>query len=344
MKRHGNLFERIASFDNLELAYRKASLGRRYVPAVLRFGAAIEESLIQLHNELMWKEYQPRPCRRFVIYEPKERVIHAAAFRDRVVHHAIMNVVEPIWDGLFIEESFACRTGRGTHAGVLKLDRMLQSAGAAGQPVFCLKGDVAKFFPSINHHVLMAVIRRKIKCSRTLDLFKTIVFVNGDPEDPLSHDMPIGNLVSQWAANLYLNELDQFVKHQLKARHYMRYMDDTVILHTDKRQLLAWKNEIDGFLRSHLLLATNSKTAVFPVMQGIDFLGYRTWPNGRRLLRKSSARRMVQRLKALRALFVDGKVGLDKVSASVRSWIAHCNFCESWRVRARVLRGATFGG
>lgn len=341
MKRHGNLFEKIVTFDNLELAYRKVIRGKRYRPAALRFYANLEENLIQLQNELIWGMYETRPYRTFTIHEPKERTIYAAAFRDRVVHHAIMNVVEPIWDGLFSADSYACRSGMGTHAGVAKLDRMLQSATAKWGKVYCLKGDVAKFFPSINHHILMAIIRRKIKCAKTLDLIEKIVFTNGDRSDPDSHDLPIGNLVSQWGANLYLNELDQFAKHHLKARYYIRYMDDFVILHHDKRQLLDWQRKIAAFVQSNLALKLNNKTGVFPASQGIDFLGYRTWLD-RRLLRKSSSRRMVKRLKKLRALFATGKVNLKRVASSVTSWLAHCDYCSSWRVRARVLRAAVF--
>lgn len=341
MKRHGNLFERIATFENLELAYRKAARGKRYRPDALRFHANLEENLIQLQNELIWQMYEPRPYRTFIIHEPKQRIIYAAAFRDRVVHHAIMNVLEPIWEGLFIANSYACRKGMGTHEGVAKLDRMLQSALAANKEVYCFKADVAKFFPNINHHILMAIIRRKIKCKKTLALLEKIVFANGDINNPQSRDLPIGNLISQWSANLYLNELDLFAKHQLKAQHYIRYMDDFIILHHDKRQLLAWQREIVTFLHDRLALSLNNKTSIFPASQGIDFLGYRTWAH-KRLLRKSSAKRMVRRLKKLQWLFGQGKASLARVTDSVRSWVAHCDYCDSWKVRQRILGGVCF--
>lgn len=337
MKRHNNLFDRIVTFDNLELAYKKAVKGKRYRPDALRFHDKMEENLIQIQNELLWEMYEPKPYRTFIIYEPKQRTIYAAAFRDRVVHHAIMNVLEPIWEGLFIGNSYACRNGMGTHEGVAKLDRMLQSAGP---DAYCFKADVAKFFPSINHHILMAIIRRKIKCKKTLALLEKIIFANGDIDNPESHDLPIGNLISQWGANLYLTEMDLFVKHELKARHYIRYMDDFIILHQDKRQLLLWQHEIVTFLHDRLVLMLNNKTSIFPASQGIDFLGYRTWTH-KRLLRKSSAKRMVRRLKALQYLFARRKVDLHRVNNSVRSWVAHCSYCDSWRVRRRIL-GAVF--
>lgn len=160
-------------------------------------------------------------------------------------------------------------------------------------------------------------------------------------QDPQSRDLPIGNLISQWSANLYLNELDLFAKHQLKAQHYIRYMDDFIILHHDKRQLLAWQREIVAFLHDRLALSLNNKTSIFPASQGIDFLGYRTWAH-KRLLRKSSAKRMVRRLKKLQWLFGQGKASLARVTDSVRSWVAHCDYCDSWKVRQRILGGACF--
>ena len=189
--------------------------------------------------------------------------------------------------------------------------------------------------------VLMAIIRRKIKCSRTLALLESIVFATGDRADPTSHDMPIGNLISQWGANLYLNELDQFVKHDLRARYFIRLMDDTLILHPDKRQLLAWQREIEHFLGSRLLLRPNNKTSIFPVAQGIDFLGYRTWLTGR-LLRKSSAKRMISRLRYLARKYREGKVAISDVTQSVRSWVAHAVSADSWPFRARVLGSVVF--
>lgn len=343
MKRHGNLFERIATFDNLELAYRKAVRGKRYRVDALHFHDRLEENLIQIQNELIWQMYEPRPFRTFIIYEPKQRTIYAAAFRDRVVHHAIMNIIEPIWEGLFIANSYACRKGMGTHEGVAKLDRMRQSAMSSGANIYCFKADVAKFFPSINHHILMAIIRRKIKCQKTLELLEKIIFANGDIDNQDSHDLPIGNLISQWGANLYLNELDIFTKHRLKAKHYIRYMDDFIILHHDKQQLLIWQREIVAFLQDRLALSLNNKTSIFPASQGIDFLGYRTWTN-KRLLRKSSAKRMVARLKRLKRLFEKGVVNLARVNDSVRSWVAHCDYCNSWRVRRRILGSVIFTG
>lgn len=341
MKRHGNLFPEIVTFDNLHAAYVKAARGKRYTHGALKFTERLEENLIQLQNELMWGQWRPRPTRRFTIFEPKERIIHAAAFRDRVVHHAVMNVLEPIWDGLFIEDSFACRAGKGTHAGVIRLERMLQSAEARWGRVYCLKADVSKFFPSINHAALAAIAGRKIKCRRTLAIIEAVIYAEGDRADPDSRGMPIGNLLSQWMANLYLNELDHLAKHDLKARYYLRYMDDFIILHGDKAELWRMRREIETFLAERLALTLNRKTGIFPVSQGIDFLGYRIWRD-HRLLRKSSSRRMLKTLRRFQTLYALGRVPYARIQASIMSWLGHCRHCNSHRVRARVMRAARF--
>ncbi len=339
MKRHGNLFKKTISYDNLELAYHKAAKGRRYHPPVVRFHAALEENLIALHNELQWGQYTPGAYRTFEVYEPKQRTIYAAPFRDRVVHHAIMNVLEPIWDGLFIHDSYACRRGKGTHAGVNKTQAMLHSCIATHGKAFVLKGDVRKFFPNINHHILMRIIERKIKCKQTLALLHQIVFLIGDENYLSSCNMPIGNLISQWCANLYLNELDRFVKQHLHEQYYIRYMDDFIILHPDKYHLSNLLYSIRLFCTDHMALELNSKTGIFPVSQGIDFLGYRIWPDYR-LLRKSSSRRMERRLKWMCWAYHKNKITNYEISMRIKSWVAHCRHCNSWRLRRRIM--ATF--
>jgi retron-type reverse transcriptase len=336
MRRHNNLFPAIVTFENLELAARKAARGKRYTTSALRFRQRLEENLIALQNELIWGTYCPRPYRTFTVHEPKERLIHASAFRDRVVHHAILNVLEPVWDALFFEHSYACRRGKGTHAGVDHLTSMLQSAQERWPRVYALQADVARFFPSIDHHLLMGVVERKIKCRSTLDLLGKIVFATGDREDPESHSLPIGNLVSQWCANLYLNEVDRFVKHGLKCEYYTRYMDDSVTLHGSKAELWRVKSEIGDFLQDRLHLRLNPKTDIFPVSRGIDYLGYRTWAD-HRLLRRASSRRMSHRLRDLARKFAEGLIDSRPVQAAVASWVGHCSHCKSWNVRKRVL-------
>jgi len=337
MRRHGNLYEQIYDYDNLKLAFHKASRGRRYLPAILRFHENLDENLISLQNELIWKTYKPGAYGSFTICEPKRRLIYVAPFRDRVLHHAVMNIVEPIWDSLFIADSFACRVGKGTHAGIYRTDEFLRKASRQWKDhVFCFKGDISAFFPSINHHVMMRIIEQKIKCRDTLWLFDQVIFSTGDRSDPESCNLPIGNLISQWGANLYLNELDRFVKHHLKVKYYVRYMDDFIILSDDKKTLHLIKDEVVDFIGSRLKLRLNPKSDIFPVSRGIDFLGYRTWAS-HRLLRKSSMIRARRRFVRMRKMYREGRLSLEKVTASIQSWLGHVKHADSARAKENII-------
>jgi retron-type reverse transcriptase len=328
MRRHNNLYSRIHDFENLHLAYRKASLGRRFSSEVLQFHKNLEENLIEIQNELILGTYEPRPYRTFTIFEPKERIIHVAPFRDRIIHHAVMNIIEPIWDRLFIYDTYACRKGKGTHAGVLRTVEFLRAAETKRGKTYCFQGDISKCFPSINHHILMRIIKRKIKCKGTLRLIEKIIFNGGAPENPDSHNLPIGNLISQWSANLYLSELDYFVKHELRVKYYVRYMDDFILLSNDKKRLHGYRREIESFLWDTLRMKLNPKSDTYPASRGIDFLGYRIWTS-HRLLRKSSLFRATRRFKKLSDKYARGLVTLQQVRSSVMSWLGHCRHADA---------------
>ena len=333
MRRYGNLYEKICDFENLNLAFHKVSKGRRYYGDILQYKDMLEENLIALQRELINKTYTPSPYRTFTLYEPKKRIIYVSPVKDRIVHHAIMNIVEPIWNSLFIYDSYACRTDKGTHAGVKRTVEFLRRSQQEWEKLYCLKCDITKFFPSINHHTMLKIITQKIKCRETMWLFERIIFNNtNDRGDPESKDMPIGNLISQWGANLYLNELDQYVKHTLKAKYYIRYMDDFLILHGDHKELHGLKRKISGFLNNYLKLGLNPKSDIYPVNRGIDFLGYRIWYNNI-LLRKSSLIRAARRFKKLSKTYKQGLISLFNVKCSLFSWLGHCQ-------HANVKRGA----
>lgn len=343
MKRHGNLYCKIYDFENLCLAFDRASRGRRYDTEVLRFRRDLEENLIGIQNELIWKTYEPRPYKTFKLFEPKERIISVAPFRDRVVHHAIMNIIEPIWDGLFIYDTYACRKGKGAHAGMYRVVEFLRAAGERWANTYCFKGDISKCFPSINHRILLSIIERKIKCRNTLWLFDKIIFNGGERERLDSHNLPIGNLISQWAANLYLSELDYFIKNGLRVKYYVRYMDDFVLLGGDKKELHKHKREVADFLYNKLRMSLNPKSDVFPARRGVDFLGYRIWPI-HRLLRKSSLIRASRRFKRLSNYYARGIIGLNFVRASVMSWLGHCKHANAERGVKRCLRDLILQG
>lgn len=234
MKRYGNLWHQIIDFENLLEAARKAQRSKRFRPNVLAFNYTLEDQLLRLQHELQTQTYQPGDYRTFRIFEPKPRLISAAPYRDRVVHHALCNIIVPIFEQTFIDDSYANRSGYGTHRALRRFTKFARSHR------LILQCDVQKYFPSIDHEILKAVIRRKIKCPETLWLIEQIIDRSNE-QDPVLHyfpgdtlltpnerrkGLPIGNLTSQFFANCYLNGLDHFVKEDLKAKCYLRYVDD----------------------------------------------------------------------------------------------------------------------
>ncbi|MGD9872380.1 MAG: reverse transcriptase domain-containing protein [Thauera sp.] len=340
-----NLFEQIYDFERLHAAYRRARLGKRDRMAVLRFEQNLEGELIQLQNELIWGEYRTGRYHRFCIYEPKAREVAALPFRDRVLQHSLVAAIEPIWERRFIADSYACRPGRGMHRGADRAQAMMRRVLREHGQVYALKADISKYFASIDHGVLRQLLRRHIACPRTLALCDQIIASTAAPDDLAPRGLPIGNLTSQLWANVYLHELDRFAKHELKLKHYIRYMDDFVVLHHDKAALHAIRAQIEAFLWDQLRLRTNAKTQIFPVSakhgRGLDFLGYHMWPTHRRL-RKSSIRRIVRTLKKARRLYAAGEIELDQVRASVQSWIAHASGASAYGLRAKLLSSFRF--
>lgn len=338
-KTYKNLYSQICEFDNIYAAYLKARRNKRYKAEVLKFSARLEENIIDIQNHLVWKSYQVGHYKYFTVYEPKERLIAALPFRDRVVHHALCNIIEPIFERSMIHDSYACRIGQGVLAGVNRTTYFLRAARAAWGRVYCLKGDIKKFFPSIDHDALKHITRKKITCPNTLDLIESIIDSSGS-----GTGLPIGNLTSQLWANAYLNELDHYVKEALGIKYYIRYMDDFVILHHDKKYLHSILDEISGFLENTLKLALNGKTQVFPAgPQGIDFLGYRIWPDYR-LLRKANILRNKRKFRKYQRLYVSGEIDIKEISAGIASWIAHCKHADTWRLRNKVLSSMVFNG
>lgn len=333
---YNKLFDKITDFENLFAAYVKARRCKRYHQEVLRFSSRLEDELIAIQDKLIGGTYRTGSYYRFVIYEPKRREIAALPFRDRVVHHALCNVIEPLFERKFVHDSYGCRIRKGTHAGSERLIEFLRRAQRAWGKVYCLKGDIEKFFPSVDHDALKDMIRRTIRCRWTLHLIDGIIDSTPDPRG-----MPIGNLTSQLFANVYLNELDHFVKEKLCVRFYVRYMDDFILIHPAKERLHVWRESIAMFLHESLRLNLNSKTSVFPISRGVDFLGYRTWPT-HRLLRKRSVVSMRRKLKALAERYGTGEVSLDTIQPIIASWLGHAKHAESYNVRKKLLGNVVY--
>jgi retron-type reverse transcriptase len=317
MKRHGNLFEAIVNKDTLYQAYRNARKGKSWQNTIGVFERDLDENLNKIRQSLINKTFTTSPYKIFSVHEPKERLIYRLPFNpDRVVQHALMDVVEPIWDNLFIYDSYACRKGKGIHIGSRRTMEFMRATKG-----YCLKMDVSKFYASINHDILFEIVQRKIKCPDTLWLLKDIIYSIEGPTN-----IPIGNYTSQWLGNLYLNELDQMLKSKYKIKHYIRYCDDFLLLHKDKDFLGEMRDIITDFLRNKLTLNI-SRQSLFPVKDGIDFLGYRHFPDYI-LLRKSTAKRVKKRLRLLPWLLKAGKITADSLRSSIAStegWLKWCN-------------------
>ena len=274
MKRLNNVWSMIIDKDNLRLALQKAAKGKKRRPSVRKILNNSDFYIDKLYNSLKAGTYKTSRYSIITLFVPKERKIFRLPFYpDRIVHHAIMNIMEPYWDSQFIYHSYACRKGKGQHKGSTKC------MDYARKYKYVLKCDISKFFPSVDHTVLKSILRRKIKDKQLLSLFDEVIdSVNGNPYTPDGKNIPIGNLLSQWFGNLYLNELDVFVKHTLRVHPYIRYSDDFILFSNDKSELHNCLIEIRNFLDIKLKLKL-SKGSVFPVSRGIDFLGYRHFPD-----------------------------------------------------------------
>lgn len=316
MKRHGNLYSKIVDIDNIRKAYTDARKGKRWQNTVKNFEENLEENLLKIQSSLIDKTFNTAPYRMKIITEPKKREIFILPFYpDRIVQHALMRIIEPIWDNLFIYDSYACRRGKGMHKGSSR------TMIAVRNNKYCLKMDIAKFYPSIDHDILFEIVKRKIKCPDTLWLIKNIIYSIGGGKNT-----PIGNYTSQWFGNLYMNEVDQFLKHEHKVKYYLRYCDDFCVYDNDKKHLNELAKIIEKYIKEKLKLRF-SKCDVFPVARGVDFLGYRHFLKYI-LLRKSTSKRVKKRLKGLPWKFEKGLINKEQLRSSLAStwgWLKWAN-------------------
>ena len=344
MKRYDRLFDRIISFENLYEANRRARKGKRLTPNVLAFESDVEASLLDLKQELEDRTYRPGAYRTFTVYERKPRLISAAPYRDRVVHHAVHGLIEPIFDSTFIYDSYACRVGKGTHKAVQRFSEFCRKSR------YVLKTDISQYFAYIDHGLLMGKIMRKIKCQDTLWLLNLTISGSNRQKDAFQYfagddlftpyerrkGIPIGNLTSQIFANIYLNDFDHYVKEKLGCRHYIRYVDDIAVFGKEKKQLWEIKDRLQEFLAGDRLQLHPRKTYVLPVSAGVDHLGYRIYPT-HRLLRKDTSMRFRRRLKKLFILFHQRRIAFSELNAHVQSWLGHAKHADTFGLRSNLL-------
>lgn len=329
-----NLWPRIVEWDNLKAAAKAASDGRRFHRDVLEYNARLYENLVRTRDRLVRGVWHPGPYRILWVHEPKERIVHAPHFADRVVHHAVVQIAGPHFERRFMDCSYACRVGKGTHAASEAMSGMLRSARGLWGRFYVLKADISKYFFSIDHRILLKILARTIGDRRVMQIFRSLV--EGSPVSPGGVGLPLGCLTSQLFANAYLDTFDHFVKDELRVKHYVRYMDDFVVLGPDKSRLWELLGEMREFLALRLRLALNRKTGIFPASRGVDFAGYRHW-HDHVLPRKRNVRRAARRFKALSALYAQGAVPLDRVRSSVASFTGYMAKCKGFRSAESAL-------
>jgi len=351
-KRYFNIYEQIHQPLNLWIAYQNARRGKRYQPAVAAFEYEREQNLLALETELRGKTYQPGKYHNFIIHEPKRRLISAAPFRDRVAHHALMNIIEPLFERQFIHDSYANRVAKGTHRA---LDRCTHYLRRHRYVMHC---DVRQFFPSIDHKLLSEILARTVGDKAVLDLIEKILAsghgiqageyqVDYFPGDDLfacqrPRGLPIGNLTSQHWGNVYLNELDQYAKRVLKCRAYIRYVDDILMFANNKVDLHAWREAVIQFLQNMRLTIHETRAQPRPVEVGIPFLGFILFPDHRRIKRRNGIA-FQRRLKTQVRRWRSGDLELEQLQTRMDGWTNHASYGDTWGLRKAILASAEFG-
>lgn len=340
------LYQQLCDYESLFMAFYRARQGKRKQENVSRFERNLEPQLFQLQEELLAKTYRPGAYRSFYRTESKRRLISAAPFRDRVVHHALVHVIQPEFERRFIFDSYANRVGKGAHRA---LDRCTQYLRASRYVLQC---DIRQFFPSVDHAILRAELARVIPDEDVLWLADRVLetgvgvldemydmrWFSGDDLLAVNRPrgLPIGNLTSQFWANAHLNPFDQFVKRELKCHRYIRYVDDFLLFADDKSTLRNWQGEIIDFLAGLRLTIHENAAQIRPVGEGLPFLGFLVFPDHRRL-KSARGHDFRRRLESQCRAYAAGRVDQDRITASARGWAAHAAHGDTWGLRRAVL-------
>ena len=342
MKTYKNIYSKIYNMKNLFLAFKKARKGKTKRSYVIKFEENLRENLLGLQRELINHTYSPKPLKTFILRDPKTRKISKSDFRDRIVHHAIVNILEPIFDLTLIHDSCANRKGKGNIFAIKRFKIFMRKVSRNGKingwinnnqiKGYCLKADIKHYFQEMDLDILLDIIKRKIADEKVIILIDKILN-NKTDISIIRKGMPLGNLTSQFFANIYLNELDKFVKHKLKARYYLRYVDDFVILHSSRSQLKSWENIINNFLNKQLKIKLHQdKSRIISLSKGIDFVGFRNFYHFK-LLRK----RNIDNMNSLVEKYKEGIISKEKLLESFQGWNAYAKWANSYRLRKNMV-------
>ena len=346
MKRYGNLWEQVVDFSNLLQAARNAQRGKRFRPNVLAFNDQLEPQLIKLQHQLHTQTYHPGTYQTFEIKSPKPRMISAAPYRDRVVHHAVCAIIAPIFESTFIRDSYANRLNFGSHRALRRFTHFTRSSR------HILQCDIRKYFPSIDHDILKSLLRRKLKCSKTIALLDLLID-SSNPQEPRNihfpgddllapldrkRGLPIGNLTSQFFANIYMNGFDHFCKEQLHAPKYLRYVDDFALFSDNAILLTDARPQIEAYLGTHLRLMIHPiKSQQFETRHGANFVGFRILPNQIRVQSKSLKRGRIK-VRELQHRYAKQDITWLQLQQSLKSWFAHLNHGNTHHLQQQISR------
>ncbi|MBL8190109.1 MAG: RNA-dependent DNA polymerase [Acidobacteria bacterium] len=341
-----SLYSQVIDWSNLLLAFRLAAKGKRGKPSAAGFEHQVADRLVELQRELTDFSYRPGGYVNFIIHEPKQRLVSAAPFRDRVVHHALCNVIEPIFERQFIADSYANRAGKGTHAAIDRLQALSRKHR------YVLRMDIVKHFPSLDHAVMIENLRQTIRNEDVMRLIERIIASGAGvlsdeyemvyfPGDDLfavnrPRGLPIGNLTSQFWSNVYLTPLDLFVTQSLNCPAYLRYVDDFALFSDSKRQLYEWKQAIIRFLYTLRLTIHEAPAQVIPCAHGIPWLGFVVYPTHRRIKARNVVK-FSRKLKDRWSEYCAGTITFAEFDASVKGWVNHVRYADTWGLRTHVL-------
>lgn len=364
-----DIFTTIASFENLVRAYLKTRLGKASKPKVCRFDFFLESEISRLEFELNTNSYRPSRYTHFLVYDPKTRQVAAPDFRDRVVQHSLVSLIEPLFEKHFIFDSYACRKNKGTHFGAKRVKKFLMAARynyGKNQSIYVLQCDIKKFFQNVSWDILLKIIKKTITSSRTFSLIRSIITLSNvhsakkllswqseqlslfSKIDNLSatsamindrKGLPIGNLTSQLFANIYLDQLDHFIKERLREKWYGRYMDDFLIIHKDKNHLISLRDKIKIFLKNKLNLQLHPRKSVIKnVVEGIPFVGYRIFYD-HTLIRGNSLRRIQKNCHHKIKAFKKNKLTQKELKQYISSINGHFQYANTYNLQQKMFAG-----
>lgn len=338
-KKIRNCFYKNLTFEKLMEAHKRARKHKSYRKDVILFEIDLENNIVNLLNKIKNGTYRLGNYKSFLIYEPKERTIESLPYIDRIVHQwYVEEFIKPYIIPRFVNTSFACLEDKGTHKAVEQVEKYLRIFKRNYGDFWILKCDVKRFFYSIDPNILLNIMQKYIYDEDLFRFTKLLIF---DGRKPNSIGIPIGNYTSQFFANIYLNELDQYIKRVLHVKYFVRYMDDFIILLKNKRGCKEIKNKISIFLNEHLHLELNSKSRYYPYKMGVNFCGYRIFTTYK-LLRNSSKKKIKRNVSKWNKAYNNKTLDINKAMQSLNSWVGHSSHCNSYRFQKKIFNACDF--